>query len=70
MGEKLSKLNKRQVKIWEYLVENKTITAKKCEDLFKDVSRKTINYDFKKMQDMGLLHSVGKSRSTYYEPNF
>lgn len=70
MGEKLSKLNQRQIKIWEYLTENKTVTAKECENLFKDVSRKTINYDFKKMQDMGLLHSVGESRSTYYESNF
>ncbi len=70
MGKKLSKLNERQVKIWEYLVENKTIKAKECEDLFKNVSRKTINYDFKKMQDMRLLHSVGESRSTHYEPNF
>ena len=70
MGEKLSQLNERQVKIWEHLVEHKVIKAKECEDLFKDVSRKTINSDFKKMQDMGLLHSVGESRSTYYVPNF
>ncbi|MBU2068256.1 MAG: ATP-binding protein [Patescibacteria group bacterium] len=70
MGKKLNKLNERQAKIWDYLVENKTVTAKECENLFKDVSRKTINYDFKKMQEMGLLHSIGESRSTYYEPNF
>lgn len=70
MGEELSKLNDRQVKIWEHLVENKIVTAKECESLFKDVSRKTINYDFKKMQDIGLLHSIGQSKATYYEPNF
>jgi len=70
MGEKLSKLNERQVKIWEYLVENKTITAKKCEEIISNTPRQTINYDLSKMQKMGLLHSVGESRSTYYEPNF
>lgn len=70
LGEKLSKLNERQIKIWEYLVENKTITAKECENLFEHISRKTINFDFKKMQDIGLLHSMGQSKATYYEPNF
>jgi len=70
MGEKLSKLNKRQVKIWEYLVENKNVTAKECEQIVPDTPRQTINYDLSRMQKMGLLHSVGKSKSTYYEANF
>lgn len=70
MGEKLSKLNERQVKIWDHLVENKTITAKKCEEIISNTPRQTINYDLSKMQKMGLLHSVGESKSTYYEANF
>ncbi|OGZ27485.1 MAG: hypothetical protein A2365_03370 [Candidatus Nealsonbacteria bacterium RIFOXYB1_FULL_40_15] len=70
LGQKLSKLNERQIKIWEYLVEKKTITAKKCEEIVSDTPRQTINYDLSKMQKMGLLHSVGESKSTYYEANF
>jgi len=70
MGEKLSKLNNRQVKIWEYLVENKRITAKECENILPDTPRQTINYDLSKMRKMGLLHSVGESIGTYYEANF
>ncbi len=70
MGEELSKLNDRQVKIWEYLVENKTVTAKECEKILSDTPRQTINYDLSKMQKMGLLHSVGESIATYYEANF
>jgi len=69
-GEKLSKLNERQIKIWGYLVENKTITAKECEQIVLDTPRQTINYDLSRMQKMGLLHSVGESKSTYYEANF
>ncbi|MFH1956356.1 MAG: ATP-binding protein [Patescibacteria group bacterium] len=70
MGEKLSKLNERQVKIWNYLVENKKITAKECEKTMPDVPRQTLNYDLKKMQEMGLIHQMGESRSTYYEAIF
>jgi len=70
MGEKLSKLNERQFKIWEHLVDNKTITAKECELILSDTPRQTINYDLSRMQKMGLLHSVGESKNTYYEANF
>ncbi len=70
MGQELSKLNERQVKIWNYLVENKRITAKECERIMPDVPRQTINYDLKKMQEMSLLHLVGESRKSYYEANF
>jgi ATP-dependent DNA helicase RecG len=70
MGEELSSLNERQVKIWNYLVDNKRITAKECEKVMPDVPRKTINYDLKKLQEMKLLHSVGESINTYYEANF
>jgi predicted HTH transcriptional regulator len=70
MGEELSSLNERQVKIWNYLLDNKRITAKECEKVMPDVPRKTINYDLKKLQEMKLLHSVGESINTYYEANF
>ncbi len=70
MGEELSSLNQRQVKIWNYLVDNKKITARECEQIMPDVPRKTINYDLKKLQEMKLLHSVGESINTYYEANF
>lgn len=69
-GEKLGKLNDRQLRIWDYLVEKKQITAGTCEELFPDVSRPTINNDLSKMQDLGLIHSSGASIGTYYEPNF
>ena len=58
------------VKIWNYLVDNKRITAKECEQVMPDVPRQTINYDLRKMQEMKLLHSVGESINTYYEANF
>ena len=49
MGKKLSKLNERQVKIWEYLVENGTVTAKECETLMSQAPRITLNHDLKQM---------------------
>ena len=69
-GEKLSKLNDRQFRIWDYLVEQKRTTATACIELFPDISRATINNDLSKMQELGLIHSGGASMNTYYEPNF
>ncbi len=69
-GEKLSKLNDRQLRIWDYLVERKKITATACVELFPDISRATINNDLSKMQELGLIHASGASIGTYYEPNF
>ena len=69
-GEKLSKLNDRQFRIWDYLVEQKRITATACAELFPAISRATINNDLSRMQELGLIHSGGASMNTYYEPNF
>ena len=69
-GEKLSKLNDRQFRIWDYLVEQKRITATACAEFFPDISRATVNNDLSKMQELGLIHSGGASINTYYEPNF
>lgn len=69
-GAKLSQLNERQFKIWEHLIENKKITAKICEQVLSGIPRQTINYDLAKMQELGLIHLIGKSRNTYYETNF
>lgn len=70
LGDKLSKLNERQVKIWEYLVENKRITAKDCETLIPQTPRITLNHDLNQIRRLGLIHPVGQSRSTFYEANF
>lgn len=69
-GEKLSKLNERQLRIWDYLIEQKRITAGACEKLFPEVSRATINNDLSKMQELKLIRSGGASYRTHYEPNF
>lgn len=70
LGQELSKLNERQIKIWDYLIENKTITAKQCEELLEGIPRPTINRDLKIMQQMNLIHPIGESVSTYYQLNF
>lgn len=69
-GMKLSSLNDRQVAIWTHLAEHNRVTAGDCENLLPDVSRQTINNDLTKMQEHGLIRSVGVSRSTYYISNF
>ena len=66
MGEGLSKLNERQIKIWEYIVEYKRITVKECDNLLEPVSRKTINIDLNKMIDLGLIIRKGEFTSRYY----
>ncbi|MDP2586299.1 MAG: ATP-binding protein [Candidatus Komeilibacteria bacterium] len=69
-GEKLSKLNERQFRIWDYLVEKKRITVGICDEILSSVPRQTINYDLNKMQELGLIHSGGAGKHTYYEANF
>lgn len=68
-GEKLSGLNDRQLKIWEYLVQNSRITRKSAEELL-DVSQQTISNDLRQMRDINLIKQVGESTSTFYEPSF
>lgn len=69
-GEKLSKLNDRQFRIWDYLVDKKRITVGICDEILPSVPRQTINYDLNKMQELGLIHSGGAGKHTYYEANF
>tara|TARA_Y100000310_G_C20676053_1_gene813098 strand:+ start:1635 stop:3065 length:1431 start_codon:yes stop_codon:yes gene_type:complete len=70
MGERLSALNNRQVKIWEYLTDSRQITIKECEKILSESPRTTLSNDLKKMKNMGLIRQIGKSVKTYYEANF
>ena len=69
-GEKLSQLNERQLKIWEYLADHQKMTRKEIEVILPDIPQQTIIYDLRKMKEMGLIHQEGKSSNTYYEANF
>lgn len=66
LGPKLSKLNERQIKIWEYLVEKEKITIKECEILLPEVPRTTVNSDLQRLQEIGLIIKIGESINTYY----
>jgi ATP-dependent DNA helicase RecG len=70
MGQKLSELNERQIKIWEYLQEHKKITVKECDSLLKPVSRKTINIDLNRMIELGLIIPKGEFTGRYYVSAF
>lgn len=65
-GPKLSKLNERQIKIWEYLVEKERITSRDCDILLFQIPRATINHDLQRLQEIGLIKQMGEARSTYY----
>ena len=69
-GEKLNQLNERQLKIWEYLVENGRITRRVAETLLPDTPQQTISYDVRKLKDIGLIRQVGESKDTFYESSF
>ena len=55
-GSKLSKLNQRQLKIWEYLMDYGKITSKETKKILADVPMPTINYDLRKMIKYGLFY--------------
>lgn len=63
-------LNERQVKIWNYLQDRSQITAILAHSLFPNISRKTINSDLKKMQDMELIELKGAANNTFYIPRY
>lgn len=69
-GVKLSGLNERQLKIWEYLMDQQKITRKEVEKIIPGVPAQTIIYDLRKMKEMGLMQQKGMSSNTYYEANF
>lgn len=69
-GEKLSKLNDRQLHVWEYLVENGRVTRRRAEELLVGVPQQTVSLDIRQMRDMGLIQQHGESKNTYYEPSF
>lgn len=69
-GEKLSQLNERQLKIWEYLMDNQRLNRKDVKAILSDTPVETIKYDLRKMKDMGLINQRGESINTYYEAAF
>lgn len=69
-GKALSQLNSRQMQIWELLLDRLKITRKEIETALPEVPQQTINYDLRKMKDIGLIHQNGQSMHTYYEANF
>ncbi len=69
-GEKLSQLNERQLKIWEYLMGNQKMTRKEIEQILVDIPQQTISHDLKLMKHIGLIGQKGKSVNTYYEATF
>ncbi|MEI6296540.1 MAG: ATP-binding protein [bacterium] len=69
-GERLSKLNNRQLQIWEYLTENNRITRKEAETLLEGVPQQTSSLDLRNMRDMGLIEQQGESKKTFYQAKF
>lgn len=69
-GRKLSQLNKRQIIIWQYLIDKRRITRKDVETFIPNVPQATLRSDLVRMRDIGLLRQMGQSSSTYYEATF
>ena len=69
-GTKLSRLNERQLKIWEHLMDEQQITRKEIEIILPRIPTQTIIYDLRKMKEMGLLQQKGMSSNTFYEASF
>jgi ATP-dependent DNA helicase RecG len=64
--EDLEKLNERQKKAVDFLKEQGRITLGKYMELNPGVTEKTSYRDLKRMEELGLIKSVGKKRGRYY----
>jgi predicted HTH transcriptional regulator len=69
-GKKLSQLNKRQIIIWQHLMDKRRIIRKDVETFIPNVPQATLRSDLARMRDIGLLRQMGQSSSTYYEATF
>lgn len=70
-GEKLSGLNNRQIKIWNYFTEHAMATSRDIsEKVLVGVPSPTVNYDLRKMIELGLIQKEGDARNTYYKACF
>ena len=58
-GRKLSQLNKRQIIIWQHLMDKRRITRKDVETFIPNVPQATLRSDLAKMRDIGLLRQMG-----------
>jgi len=59
-------LNERQKKALELIELGERVSNKDLQELFPDVTRKTISRDMKKMVDNGIVKTVGKGRGFRY----
>jgi len=59
-------LNEREKKAVEFLKEQGRITLGKYIELNPGVTEKTSYRDLKRMEELGLIKSVGKKRGRYY----
>ena len=62
-------LNQRQCLILEYAIANAEVTVDKCEIIFPQVSRRTIQRDIGKMVKRNLLMSKGHTNNRRYQIN-
>lgn len=60
-----AKLNERQLKMMQLLVQGRELTSRECEAEF-GVTRAVTSVDFRKLVEMGLAEKVGAGRSTRY----
>lgn len=60
-----AKLNERQRKMAELLVQGESLTSRRCEKDF-GVTRDTANRDFRVLVDLGLAKRKGRGRATHY----
>ncbi|PKP61006.1 MAG: Fic family protein [Candidatus Altiarchaeales archaeon HGW-Altiarchaeales-1] len=58
-------LNKRQIKILEYLTDNDSITREQYVKMF-DISLRTANYDISEIEKLNLIKRAGIGRATNY----
>lgn len=64
-SEILAQLHQRQQKILDLIGQRRRTSSEECRKEFA-VTRETVNQDFRKLIDLGLIERRGTGRSTYY----
>lgn len=65
--DKLKSLGPRQKKIYEILGNNRVIAFNEISKNFRNVPKRTLRYDLKKLQEKNLIIKIGKTKGSFYK---
>lgn len=65
--KKYSNLNERQQKILKEVKNQKKVKSSEIRNQFKNINERTLRRDFDKLEKLGIVRQLGKTKDSFYE---